>query len=328
MLTKRQEEILKLIVEEYIKLAKPVGSKLLSDKMKCSSATIRNEMMELEEMGLLEKTHTSSGRIPSEQGYRYYVDNLMQLKELNGEEVFKLQTVFNNTQLELSDVLSKSLELVSDMTSYTSVMLDTKSHDNKLKEISVVPVDKELVVVIVVTDQGYVEHKNIELKEVSLEEVKKTVKLINDLIVGTPIDEISAKLEFEIKPVIGKYVRQHEILYNAFYDVFTDISSKNINVVGKNNILKHQEFSNVSKVKDIFDKLEDRTMLENIKESDNNINIYIGHENKMDPDVTVIKTNYKTNKDEGTIAIIGPKRMEYGRVVALLDYIKDNLGGK
>lgn len=325
MLTKRQEEILKLIVEEYIKLAKPVGSKLLSDKMKCSSATIRNEMMELEEMGLLEKTHTSSGRIPSEQGYRYYVDNLMQLKELNGEEVFKLQTVFNNTQLELSDVLSKSLELVSDMTSYTSIMLDTKSHDNKLKEISVVPVDKELVVVIVVTDQGYVEHKNIELKEVSLEEVKKTVKLINDLIVGTPIDEISAKLEFEIKPVIGKYVRQHEILYNAFYDVFTDISSKNINVVGKNNILKHQEFSNVSKVKDIFDKLEDRTMLENIKESDNNINIYIGHENKMDPDVTVIKTNYKTNKDEGTIAIIGPKRMEYDKVVNLLDYIKKQI---
>lgn len=325
MLTKRQEEILKLIVEEYIKLAKPVGSKLLSDKMKCSSATIRNEMMELEEMGLLEKTHTSSGRIPSEQGYRYYVDNLMQLKELNGEEVFKLQTVFNNTQLELSDVLSKSLELVSDMTSYTSIMLDTKSHDNKLKEISIVPVDKELVVVIVVTDQGYVEHKNIELKEVSLEEVKKTVKLINDLIVGTPIDEISAKLEFEIKPVIGKYVRQHEILYNAFYDVFTDISSKNINVVGKNNILKHQEFSNVSKVKDIFDKLEDRTMLENIKESDNNINIYIGHENKMDPDVTVIKTNYKTNKDEGTIAIIGPKRMEYDKVVNLLDYIKKQI---
>lgn len=325
MLTKRQEEILKLIVLEYIKLAKPVGSKLLSVKMKCSSATIRNEMMELEEMGLLEKTHTSSGRIPSEQGYRYYVDNLMQLKELNGEEVFKLQTVFNNTQLELSDVLSKSLELVSDMTSYTSIMLDTKSHDNKLKEISIVPVDKELVVVIVVTDQGYVEHKNIELKEVSLEEVKKTVKLINDLIVGTPIDEISAKLEFEIKPVIGKYVRQHEILYNAFYDVFTDISSKNINVVGKNNILKHQEFSNVSKVKDIFDKLEDRTMLENIRESDNNINIYIGHENKMDPDVTVIKTNYKTNKDEGTIAIIGPKRMEYDKVVNLLDYIKKQI---
>lgn len=325
MLTKRQESILKLIVTEYIKLAKPVGSKLLCDELKCSSATIRNEMQELEEMGLLEKTHTSSGRIPSEAGYRYYVDNLMELKELNGEEVFKLQTVFNNTKLELSDVLNKSLELISDITSYTSVVLDTKSHENKLKEISIVPVDSNVVVVIVVTDQGYVEHKNIEINGISLEEVKKTVKLINDLIIGTPIDEISAKLEFEIKPIIGKYVKQHEMLYNAFYDVFTDISSKNVSVVGKNNILKHQEFSNIDKVEDLFSKLDDTEMLSKIEENNNDINIYIGHENKMDPDVTVIKTNYKTNKDSGTIAIIGPKRMEYDKVVNLLDYIKKQI---
>ena len=316
---------MKLIVIEYIKLAKPVGSKLICDELNCSSATVRNEMQALEEIGLLEKTHTSSGRIPSEKGYRYYVDNLMELKELNGEEVFKLQTIFNNTQLELSDVLNKSLELIADITSYTSIVLDTKSHDNRLKEISVVPVDNRVVVVIVVTDQGYVEHKNIEVEGVSLEEVKKTVKLINDLIVGTPIDEVSSKLEFEIKPVIGRYVREHEMLYNAFYDVFTDISSKNVSVVGKNNILKHQEFNNVEKVKDIFSKLEDKELLEGIEENNNDINIYIGHENKMDPDVTVIKTNYRTNKDEGTIAIIGPKRMEYDKVVNLLDYIKTNL---
>lgn len=325
MLTRRQEEILKMIVMEYIKLAKPVGSKLLSKELNCSSATVRNEMQELEEMGLLEKTHTSSGRVPSEKGYRYYVDNLMELKELNGEEVFKLQTVFNNTQLELSDVLNRSLELISDMTSYTSIMLDSKSHDNKLKEISIVPVNTNTVVVIVVTDQGNAFHKNMEIHGVSLEEVKKTVKLINDLIVGTPIDEVSSKLEFEIKPVIGRYVREHELLYNAFYDVFTDISSKNINVVGKNNILKHQEFNNVSKVKDIFSKLDDREILEGIEEENNDINIYIGHENKMDPDVTVIKTNYKTSKDSGTIAIIGPKRMEYDKVVNLLDYIKKQI---
>ena len=179
MLTKRQEEILKLIVMEYIKLAKPVGSKLICDRLNCSSATVRNEMVELEELGLLEKTHTSSGRVPSEKGYRYYVDNLMELKELNGEDVFKLQTIFNNSQLELSDVLSKSLELISDMTSYTSIVLDTKSHENKLKEISVVPINNDVVIVIVVTDQGYVEHKDVELHGVSLEEVKKTVKLIN-----------------------------------------------------------------------------------------------------------------------------------------------------
>ncbi len=327
MLTKRQENILKMIVVEYIKLAKPVGSKLICDKLNCSSATVRNEMMQLEEMGLLEKTHTSSGRVPSEKGYRYYVDNLMEPYELNNEEVYKLQTVFNNSQLELSDVLNRSLEIISDITSYTSVVLDTKSHDNKLKEISVVPVSSEILVVIVVTDLGYVEHKNMEVQGVSLDEVKKTVKLINDLIVGTPIDEISAKLEFEVKPVIAKYVKQHEMLYNAFYDVFTDISSKNVSVVGKNNILKHQEFNDVSKLKDIFSKLDDKNLIENIEESNNDINIYIGHENKVDPDVTVIKTNYKTSKDEGTIAIIGPKRMDYDRVVNLLDYIKKQIEG-
>lgn len=325
MLTKRQNDILKLIVMEYIKLAKPVSSKLICETLNCSSATVRNEMVVLEELGLLEKTHTSSGRVPSEKGYRYYVDHLMELKELNGEEVYKLQTIFNNQQLELSDVLNKSLQIVSEMTSYTSIVLDTKSHENRLKEIEVVPINDTEIIVLVVTDKGHVEHKNIELIGVSLEEIKKTVKLINDLIVGTPIDEINSKLEFEIKPVIAKYVAQHEMIYNAFYDVFNDISSKNVNVVGRNNILKHQEFNNVNKIRDIFEKLDDDEIIANIEEKDSNINVYIGHENKIDDDITVIKTSYKTDKDNGTIAIIGPKRMEYSRVVNLLDYIKKQI---
>ena len=165
--------------------------------------------------------------------------------------------------------------------------------------------------------------------------MKKTVKLIDELIIGTPIAEVSAKLEFEIKPIIAKYVKQHEVLYNAFYDVFTDISSKNINVVGKNNILKHQEFNDLGKVKSIFSKLDDENVLEKIDEleeksnqsgeNSKDIEVYIGNENGVDPDVTVIKTNYKTNKDEGTIAIVGPKRMEYSKVVNLLDYIKKQI---
>lgn len=325
MLTQRQNDILKLIVMEYIRLAKPVSSKLICETLNCSSATVRNEMVVLEDAGLLEKTHTSSGRVPSEKGYRYYVDHLMELKELNGEEVYKLQTIFNNQQLELSDVLNKSLQIVSEMTSYTSVVLDIKSHENRLKEIEVVPINENELIVLVVTDKGHVEHKNIELKGISLNEIKKTVKLINDLIVGTPIDEVNSKLEFEIKPVIAKYVAQHEMIYNTFYDVFNDISSKNVNVVGKNNILKHQEFNNVSKIRNIFEKFDDEEFLENIEEKDNNINVYIGHENKIDDDITVIKTSYKTDKDNGTIAIIGPKRMEYSRVVNLLDYIKKKI---
>lgn len=331
MLSNRQKEILKLIVLEYIKTARPVGSNNICDELKVSSATVRAEMAELEEMGLLEKTHTSSGRVPSEKGYRYYVDNLMELKELNGEEIYKLQMIFDNQQLELSDVLSKSLQIISDMTSYTSIVLDSKSHENKLKEIETIPLTDSELIVLIVTDKGHVEHKSINLEGVSLDEVKKTVKLINDLIVGTPIDEVNSKLEFEIKPVIAKYVEQHEKLYNAFYDVFSDITANkrnSYNVVGKNNIFHHQEFNDIQKVQNIFEKLDDKDMLEDISKvesDDKDISIYIGHENKLDDDVTIIKTSYKTDKDNGTIAVVGPKRMEYDKVVNLLEYIKKQI---
>lgn len=325
MLTKRQENILKLIVMKYIELAKPVSSNLICKKLKCSSATVRNEMVELENLGLLEKTHTSSGRVPSEAGYRYYVDHLMQPKEMNGEEMLKLQIIFKNQNLVLSDCLKKSLQLISDMTNYTSIVLGKASHENQLKEINVVPLDKENMIIIVITDKGHVEHKTVTIKDVSLEEVKKTVSLINDLIVGTPIDEVSSKLEFEIKPIIGRYVKEHEIIYNTFYQVFQEFSHQNVDVVGRNNMLKQPEFNSVDKIKEILTKLDDENLLANIEADNNDIKVYIGKENNLDDDVTIIKTNYHTPSEEGTIAVVGPKRMDYDRVVALLEYIKSNI---
>lgn len=327
MLTDRQNKILKLIVERYIKEPIPVGSKVISKAINCSSATVRNEMGELEKLGLLEKTHTSSGRVPSEAGYRYYVDNLMELKKMNAEDMLKLQIVFKNQQLALSDVITKSLQVISDMMNYTTVVLGSKSHENNLKQVEVIPIDEENLTVIIVTDKGHVEHKMIRLQDVSLEEVKKTVGLINNLISGTPIDEVSKKLEFEIKPIIGNYVKQHEQLYNAFYHVFTDFTNQEVNVMGRNKMLEQPEFSsNIEKIKTVYNKLENDEILKNIEEDDdNNIKVYIGNENNIDSDVTVIKTKYKKGNEEGTIAIIGPKRMEYDRVVGLLEYMKENI---
>ena len=327
MLTERQNKILKLIVERYIKEPIPVGSKVLSKILKCSSATVRNEMASLEDMGLLEKTHTSSGRVPSEAGYRYYVDNLMELKKMNAEDMFKLQIVFKNQQLALSDTINQSLQIISDMTNYTTVVLGGSSHENLLKQIEVVPIDEESMVVLIVTDKGHVEHKSIKLKDVSTDEIKKTVSLINNLIAGTPIDEVSSKLEFEIKPIIGNYVKQHEQLYNAFYHVFNDYSANDVNIVGRTKMLEQPEFSNnLEKIKNVFNKLENKELLQSIEEDgDNNIKVYIGGESKIDDDVTVIKTKFKNGNEEGTIAIIGPKRMEYDRVVGLLEYMKENI---
>jgi heat-inducible transcriptional repressor len=327
MLTERQEKILKLIIEKYIKEPIPVGSKVISKVLKCSSATVRNDMGELENHGLLEKTHTSSGRIPSEAGYRYYVDNLMELKKMNAEDMLKLQIVFKNQQLALSDVITKSLQVISDMTNYTTVVLGSTSHENLLKQIEVIPIDDVSMIVIIVTDKGHVEHKNIKLQDVSLEEIKKTVGLINNLISGTPIDEVSSKLEFEVKPIIGKYVKQHEQLYNAFYHVFSDFTNQEVNIMGRSKMLEQPEFStNIDKIKNVFNKLESPEIINNITEDDdNNIKVYIGDESNIDSDVTVIKTKYKNGGEEGTIAIIGPKRMEYDRVVSMLEYIKENI---
>ena len=314
MIGSREEQVLKLIIEEYIKTAKPVGSSALCEMLNCSSATIRNEMAELEKLGYLEKAHISSGRIPSEKGYRYYVDNLMKPKDMTGEDMLKLQTIFHNNSLQISDAINKCLEIISEMTNYTSVILGSSSEENS-------------VVAIVITDKGHVEHKNLVINDnISINEVKRTTELINKMLVGTPIDEVSEKLEFEIKPIIGKYVKQHEAIYNAFYNAFNEFATKNtMHFVGKNNILKQPEFNSVDKLKRIIDKFDNKDIVNSIKEEDNGINVYIGSENEFDEDVTIIKTKYDIGGDNGTIAIVGPKRMEYDKVVTLLEYLKSNI---
>lgn len=328
MLTERQQEILKIIIEEYIKSAKPVSSSEICKNIKCSSATIRNEMVQLEKLGLLEKDHFASGRTPSEDGYKYYVENLMQPKNMTGEDMLKLQTIFSNHSLDLSDTIKKSIEIISEITNYTTIVLGSSAKENKLKKVEIIPLEETKILTMVITDKGVVEHKNLYLPNtISLEEVIKTVELINKLIVGTPINEVSEKLEYEIKPIIGKYVKQHEILYNAFYDAFSEFShnSQDIHFVGKNNFLKQPEFTNIDKVKQLLSKFDD---VNSIKEEENNgINIYIGKDSEISDDVAVIKTKYNYNGEEGTIAIVGPKRMEYSKVVSILDYLKEHIGG-
>ena len=325
MITKRQNEILKVIVEEYIRTAKPVSSNHICKKLKCSSATIRNEMVALEELHLLEKNHFASGRIPSEEGYKYYVDNLMKPKNMTGEDMLKLQTIFRNNTLDLNDTIKKSIEIISEITNYTAVVLGGASKENRLKKVEVVPLEDNKILSIVITDKGFVEHKKVDINNISLDEIQKTVELINKLLIGTPIDEVRKKLELEIKPIINKYVKQHEAIYNAFYDVFNDFTSKNVSFVGKNNMLKQPEFNNVDKIKKIFDKFESPEVIDFIEEDKNDVNVYIGKETKLDDDVTIIKTKYKLDGEEGTIAIIGPKRMEYNRVVNMLEFVKENL---
>ena len=328
MLNERQTKLLKIIVEDYIKTARPIGSKAICDELKCSSATVRNEMGDLEDLGLLEKMHTSSGRVPSEKGYRYYVDNIMEPKKLTGEEMLKLQTIFRNNSLVLSDAIEKSMEIISELTSYTTIVLGNQSDDNLVSKVEVVPITDTHLIALVVTDKCHVEHRDVNMpSKIDMGEIKQTVEIINKLIVGTPISQVSSKLEYEVKPVINECIKEHDILYNAFYNAFNDFTKSEVKVRGTSNILMQPEFNNADRIREIISKFDDQTIVNKIKEDDSGVNIYIGSENDFDDDVTIIKTKYSVNGEEGTIALIGPKRMEYERVVTLLEYIKKNIEG-
>lgn len=325
MLSDRQNKILKLITEEYIKTATPVGSKTICQDLNCSSATVRNEMAYLEEAGMLEKTHTSSGRLPSDKGYHYYVNHLMEADKISGSDMLKLQQIFSNQSLQLSDCIKLSLELVAGITEYAALKLGEASLDARVKEISSVPLNKDEIVMIIVTDKGFVEHKNVSIQGLDAIEIKKTIKLISDLIVGTELNKVLSKLEFDVKPVIGAISKQQETLYNVIYNVFDEIRERQDRYVsGERNFLKMPEYkSNAEKIDNILSKLDDLDY--NIKEDNDDINIYIGKETELDDNLAVIRTTYNTDKEKGSIAIIGPKRMAYDKVLPLLDFIKQNI---
>lgn len=333
MLSERQTEILKRIVESYIKEAKPVGSKSICDALNCSSATVRSEMSFLEDLNLLEKTHISSGRVPSSKGYRYYVDHIMKPKELTGDDVLKLQQIFRNNKLALSDAITKSLEIISELTDCTIISLGNASLENYISKVEVIPVSDKSLVAIIVTDKGHVENRCVTIDEkINPLEIKQTVDLINKYIIGTPLEEVNAKLEFEVKPIIGESVTYQKKIFDAFCEFMNDVTDTSSNlskkahlqVAGRNNVLKN--FDDLDKIKSILNKFEDKEFIRNIKEKENGINIYIGDESEFDDDVSIIKAKYDIDGEEGTIAIVGPTRMEYDKATTLLSYIIDNLG--
>lgn len=330
---KRQEQLLKDIVENYVKTIKPVGSKSLCQKFKLSSATIRNEMATLEQLGYIEKNHISSGRVPSEKGYRYYVENLMEPEKLTGSEMLKLQRVVKNQDLVLSDTISKCMEIISDLTNYASVVLGKDGEDNLLKQVSIIPIDENKVVALVCTNKGVIENKKFALDEnTNIKELIKTSEIINKMLIGTPINDVAKRLEFEIKPIIANEINNYERVYNIFYNAFNDFAheTSNVTINGKVKILEQPEYNDPVSIKKLAYKLEDKDFIKHVVEDKDNdeIKIYIGAETDVDENTTVIKRKYDVNGEQGTIAIIGPKRMEYAKVFGLLDYVLNEIKKK
>lgn len=330
----RKDNLLKEIVETFIKTAKPVGSKALCDKFNLSSATIRNEMAVLEDLGYIEKNHISSGRVPSEKGYRYYVKYLMEEEKITGSDMLKLQRIFANKELEVSDAINKCMEIISDITNYTSVVLGKNSSDNNLLQVNIIAISETQVVAVVCTDKGNVENKMFNIDNgINIAELIKTCEIINKLLVGTPINEVSERLEVEVKPIIKKQIKQYKTIYNIFYDAFNDFVTNNgsVHIAGRNNIFEQPEYNDIGELKRLANKFDDVRYISKVAEKDsdeNEIKIYIGKENEFDPNVTIIRKKYHINGEEGTLAVIGPKRMDYQRIVSLLEYVDEKLDSR
>lgn len=327
MLTPRKIEILKAIVEEFIATAEPVGSKTLLEKynMPYSSATIRNEMQELEEMELLEKTHTSSGRVPSTQGYRYYVEHLMVQRKDDRLEL-ALREVFSDREMRVEEVIKRSCDILSQMTQLTAVVLGPEGSDQTLEHINLFPIDEHSAVAVFITSHGHTENRLFKFsEEVSVEELQKCCGILNERLSGTPLLRVIEKLRL-IEPILAQQVKRYESVFQAFFNAFLKFANDNFYFSGTNNMLNLPEFADIAKLRQLMGMLENSALWRNLGKNQGDLNLIRSEHSKlvwMD-DVAVITNTFTINEGEsGQLMVVGPSRMEYDRVVALMDFMSE-----
>lgn len=327
MLTSRQELVLKLIVEEYIKSAEPVGSRTLSKMLEFSPATIRNEMADLEDLGFLEKTHTSSGRIPSDQGYHYYIEQILADSDNFSASFNVIDELFSNDDMRKDEAIKQAMNLLSQLTNYTTIALGSGAYGSRVKKIELIPLRENQVVLLVITNQGHVESKNLTLPEkIDIEEMKRVIEIFNDILYDCPIAKVSEKLHYEINHrEIKELLIYNQTIIEAFLDAFTKFTKSELYVTGQSNILNQPEFNDINRVRELltfFEKNDIFKLVENTEEQ--GLTVRIGKENtvKAMQDCTVITVPYDLNDAaSGTIAIVGPTRMEYQKVIPLIKYL-------
>jgi len=327
----RRDRVLKLIVEHFIKTAQPVGSKTLIDEygLDYSSATIRNEMNALEQDGLLEKTHTSSGRVPSSKGYRYYIDNLRE-RSVSEDFKYQMQSILEEKIQSIDDVIKESCEILSQMTNLASIVLGPNVSEEKLVSVQLIPLSNSSATCVFVTDQGYVENKTFVInEETKLADVESCVKLLNDRLQGTPISDVVNKMQ-AIRPLLSDYVINHDVIYQTMLEAFLGFAKDRLSAYGKDVLFDQPEFANdAAKIKKLLELFESPEIFREVEEKDHEISIHIGGEGSDDEDVSIIQAKVKIpGQKEGSIAIVGPKRMDYDQVVSSMEYLIKELEQK
>lgn len=332
-LNDRKIKILQAIINDYIETAEPVGSRTIAKKysLGISSATIRNEMSDLEEMGFIMQPHASSGRIPSDLGYRLYVDHLMKKRELSLEEQGYLQSVISRDISQIDYLMEETARVISSLTKYTSFISEPVGQRARIKQVRLLPLDTVSVLLVIVTEDNFMKNHVIKLNIVPNEgKIFEIGMYLNRAFQGCALQQIDreviARLQFEL----GEYSDLLRPILRALQVTMDAAEKVQLHMSGARNILAFPEFSDISKAKSLFQTLEEKdvlvTLLEETKSND--LQILIGSENTVQSmkDCSVITATYKLSDDtRGTIGIVGPTRMDYSQVISVLNGMVQNI---
>ena len=334
MLDDRKKKVLQAIVEEYINTAEPVSSNALTKNhgLNCSSATIRNEMAELEKGGFLDKTHTSSGRVPSEKGYRYYVDELVNDKDISLEEIKYISDKLETKVNEIEDLTKITANTISEVTHYTTVSIGPKTTSQIIEEIKFVLLGSRMMMAVILTDTGMVKETIIKFDEdITQRQVETINYMFNKKLKGQPLETIDRPLEDYLYDemtysvnVVKPIIEQIKKVIEEDNKVYLEGTNKSFELPEFNSLDVAKNFINILDTKDLVADMLNSGIAEDIK-------VYIGDENEQEQlkDFSVVTFKHKVNgKDLGTIGIIGPKRMDYSKVISVMKYISKKLDEK
>ncbi len=333
-LDERKVKILQAVIRNYLETGEPVGSRTVSKytDLNLSSATIRNEMADLEEMGYILQPHTSAGRIPSDKGYRLYVDTMMEEKEREVDE--KMELVLEKTD-RLEQVLKQAVKLLASNTQYAAMVTGPNYHRNKLKFIQLSRIDAEQILTVIVVEGNIIKNKVISVSsELSDEDILKLNILLNSSLGGMSLDDINLGMITLLKEKAGIHSDLIAGVVDAVADAIRQDEDLEIYTSGANNIFRYPELADNQKASEIINMFEEKQPLsEFVKESvsegsENGIQIYIGSEAPVGTmkDCSVVTATYQLDEGlQGTIGIIGPKRMDYDHVVGTLKNLMEQL---
>ena len=330
MLIDRQVLILQSIVENFITTNQPVGSKQIAQNIDFSSATIRNDMSKLEKEGLIKKTHISSGRVPSEKGYRYYVDYIKKDYELSNSENEKLKQLSGGDIVSENNYLEKNAIVLSDLTDCTAVILAPTKTDRRINKIEVILLSSRSILVILVTNIGEVFQQNYKLDaDFTAEDVSEINKLLQSYFYDVDMATAHVMIHGELEKYLKNKVNNYDMIVVALNRLLQNKIKKTVALGGKYNLLKQPDIDNVEKLKEVVSLLEDDKIVELLDNNEvtDKPSIKIGTELKLGniDDLSLVSSSYNTSKGQGVIAVFGPKRMDYSKIMTLIACVRDNL---